>query len=435
MDDERTLTRVPARLRDLTSWYRGNRVLAWICVVIAVNQLGFGSIVPVVPLYAAAFGVSQALIGLTIAIYGLARFAASVPAGWIADRAGRRWSLAAGGALTVVGNVICGLASSYEVFLFGRFVAGSGASMVLTSGQVILADITTPETRGRTMALYMAVFLFAVGIGPLPGGLLAELGGLAFPFFTYAVFGSIVALLALWRVPETRSKTPARAVTQSPGMPYLAQVGVLLRHRPFLLVSLLSFAAFFARTGALFNLVPVRAQQSIGLGPAQIGLGLALISVLGLLGAYPSGILVDTFGRKAVIVPSTLLSGAGLVGFALAPDYGWFLIACLLWALASGISGAAPAAYAADIAPRGMNAAAMSTYRMLADSGYVVGPALLGWLSDFTGATTALIVTAALVVTTGALFALLAPETHRRRAQEAASPGTEPRPLEVPPRD
>ncbi len=435
MNNKRTLRTVPTRLRHLHAWYRRNRVLAWICVVIAVNQLGFGSIVPVVPLYAAAFGVSQALIGLTIAIYGLARFAASVPAGWIADRAGRRWSLAAGGAITVVGNVICGLAPSYEVFLFGRFVAGSGASMVLTSGQVILADITTPETRGRTMALYMAVFLFAVGIGPLPGGALAELGGLAFPFFTYAVFGSIVALLALWRVPETRSASPARALMQSPSMPYLAQVAVLLRHRPFLLVSLLSFAAFFARTGALFNLVPLRAQQSIGLGPAQIGLGLALISVLGLLGAYPSGILVDTFGRKAVIVPSTLLSGAGLVSFALAPDYAWFLIACLLWALASGISGAAPAAYAADIAPRGMNAAAMSTYRMLADSGYVVGPALLGWLSDSTGATTALIVTAALVVTTGALFGLLAPETYRRRAQEAAPPGPEPRPLEVPPRD
>ncbi|MER3417609.1 MAG: MFS transporter, partial [Chloroflexota bacterium] len=110
----------------------------------------------------------------------------------------------------------------------------------------------------------------------------------------------------------------------------------MLRRRPFLLVSLLSFASFFARTGALFNLVPVRAQQAIGLG-------LALISVLALLGAYPSGVLVDTFGRKAVIPPSTLLSGAGLVGFALAPDYTWFLIACLLWALASGISVSAPA--------------------------------------------------------------------------------------------
>jgi MFS family permease len=402
-------------------------VLAWICLVIAVNQLGFGSIVPIVPLYAAAFGVPQVLIGLAIAVYGLARFAASVPAGWLADRAGRRWSLAGGGAVTVAGNLICGLASTYDVFLLGRFVAGSGAAMVLTSGQVVLADITSPDTRGRTMGFYMAVFLFAVGIGPLPGGLLAELGGLAFPFYTYAALGSVVALLALWRLPETRPATLTRTDGRAHQSSYLTQVGSLLCHRPFLLVSLVSFAAFFARTGALFALVPLRAQHEIGLNPAQIGLGLALVSVLGLLGAYPSGLLVDLMGRKAVIVPSTLLSGTGLVGFALAPSYGWFLLACLLWALASGIAGAAPAAYAADVAPRGMNAAAMSTYRMLADSGYVVGPTVLGWLGDLTGTTITLQATAALVVVTGALFALFAPETYRKPTaqDEARSSGQE----------
>lgn len=411
----RAVTERLTRLRHLPSWYRDNRVLAWICVVIAFNQIGFGSIVPVVPLYAAAFGVSQALIGLTIAVYGLARFVASMPAGWVADRAGRRWSLALGGAITVVGNLLCGLAPDYQTFLFARFVAGCGAAMVLTSGQVILADITTKETRGRTMSIYMAVFLFAVGIGPLPGGILADIGGLSFPFFTYATLGTVVALLALWRVPETRTRASTRMGVEAPRPAYLAQVRGVLASRPFLLISALSFASFFARTGALFNLVPVLGQESLRLDPSQIGFGLALISLLGLVGAYPSGVLVDTFGRKAVIVPATMLSGAGLVSFALAPDYGWFLVACLLWALASGINGAAPAAYAADIAPPGMNAAAMSTYRMLAESGYVIGPALLGWLSDRVGTTTALVATAALVVATGMLFALLAPETHRRQ--------------------
>jgi len=413
-----------ARMRELPLWYGRHRVLAWICLVIAVNQLGFGSIVPVVPLYAAAYGVPQFLIGLTIAVYGLARFAASIPAGWLADLAGRRWSLATGGVMTAAGNAICGLAPTYEVFLLGRFVAGSGAAMVLTSGQVILADITNPETRGRTMSFYMAVFLFAVGIGPLPGGLLAELGGLALPFYSYAALGSVVALLALWRVPETRPATRYHVEGLHHQTPYLSQVVALFSQRPFLLVSLLSFASFFARTGALFTLVPLRAQHEIGLDPAQIGLGLALISILGLLGAYPSGLLVDTLGRKAVIVPSTLLTSAGLVGFAVAPNYGWFLLACLLWALASGISGAAPAAYAADVAPSGRNAAAMSTYRMLAESGYVVGPALLGWLSDLTGTTDTLEATAVLVVLTGAVFALFAPETYRSRgSRHGQSPG------------
>ena len=62
------------------------RTLGWICALIAANQLGFGAIVPVVPLYARDFGVAETAVGLTIGVYGLARFAVNVPAGRLADR-------------------------------------------------------------------------------------------------------------------------------------------------------------------------------------------------------------------------------------------------------------------------------------------------------------------------------------------------------------
>ena len=61
--------------------------------------------------------------------------------------------------------------------------------------------------------------------------------------------------------------------------------------------------------------------------------------------------LVDRYGRKIIIVPATILSGVSLVLFLLAPTYAWFLAACAAWSVAMGISGAAPAAYAADTAP------------------------------------------------------------------------------------
>mgnify|MGYP000064717041 CR=1 FL=1 len=48
-----------------------NRILIWICALIAVNQLGFGAIVPVIPLYASSYGVPQSAIGMAIAVYGL----------------------------------------------------------------------------------------------------------------------------------------------------------------------------------------------------------------------------------------------------------------------------------------------------------------------------------------------------------------------------
>ena len=64
---------------------RASAVLFSMCVIIAVTQLGFGAIVPVLPLYAKSFGVSASAIGLTIAIYGLARLVMAIPCGTLSD--------------------------------------------------------------------------------------------------------------------------------------------------------------------------------------------------------------------------------------------------------------------------------------------------------------------------------------------------------------
>jgi len=403
-------------------WYRRNRVLVWICALIAVNQLGFGSIVPVLPLYARTFDVPQSAIGLTIAIYGLARFVLNVPAGQLTDRLGRRGTLAIGGLVTAAGNLLCALAPSYLPFLGARFVAGAGAALVLTAGQIVIADISTRATRGRMMAVYTGVFIFAVGVGPYPGGLLAEAYGLPAPFYAFAILGTLAAAVAWFRVPETRELRPVGATSADTALPsFRAQLRILTAQPGFLLASLVSFSAFFARTGALFNIIPILGSERLGLGTGQIGLGLGLISVIGLVLAYPAGVLVDRFGRKAVIVPATLLTGVSFVVFLLAPSYGWFLAGCVAWSVASGISASAPAAYAADIAPPGMNAAAMSTFRMLSETGYVIGPLVLGMAADLLGANTALAVTSTLLVISGAVFAVRAPEMRRRPQPDPAS--------------
>ena len=390
------------------------------CVLIAVNQLGFGGIVPVLALYARSFGVSQSAIGVTIAIYGLARFLVAMPAGRLTDGLGRPPALAIGGLVTAAGNLLCAYAPSFAVLVGARFVAGAGAALVLIAGQIILADITTPERRGRTMAIYQGVFLFAVGVGPLPGGLLAEHYGLRAPFLAYAVAGVLAAALAWTLIPETKSARSAESPEAALLLPpFRSQVWILTGHTGFMLVSLVSFMNAVARTGALFNIIPVLAQDRLSLGPDRIGLGLALASLVGLAVVYPSGVLVDRYGRKFVIVPATFVSGVSLLLFLLAPSYAWFLAGCIAWSLAAGVSGAAPAAYAADVAPPGMNAAAMSAFRMLSDLGYVIGPIALGLAADLAGADVTLSTTALLLAATAWLFGRYAPETHRQARRHA----------------
>jgi len=392
-----------------------NRILIWMCALIAVNQLGFGSIVPVIALYARSFDVLQSAIGVAIAAYGLARFLVAVPAGQLADRLGRRNVLALGGLITAAGNLLCAYAGDFGTFVVGRFIAGAGAAFVVNTGQIVLADITTPAERGRVMAVYQGTFLFAVSVGPLPGGLLAEHYGLAAPFVAYAVAGALAAALAFFRIPETRALRAAASAAAVPAAlpPFVSQMRLLTGQVGFVLVCLTSFMGAVARTGGLFNVIPILAHDRLALSADRIGFGLALASIVGLALAYPSGVLADRYGRKTVIVPATVTSGVSLVLFLLAPTYAWFLAGCIAWSVAAGVGGAAPASYAADVAPPGMNAAAMSTYRMLSDLGYVVGPVALGLATDLAGAEATLGATAVLLVAVAALFARYAPETYR----------------------
>lgn len=393
------------------------QVLLWMCALIGINQLGFGAMIPTLPLYAQSFGVAPSAIGLAVAAFGLARFASAIPAGQLSDRLGRRHSLAIGGLISVIGNFWCAWASSYPEFIAARFVAGFGAGMVLTTGQVVLADISTPDRRARTIAIYQATFLFSVWIGPFPGGLLAEWYGLTAPFVAYGIASLGATLVAWMLVAETKGwigGLAARVGTppQDP-LSFGGQMKLLAAQPGFLLVSLISFMQAVARTGGLFAIIPLLATDKLKLSASAIGFAMMLSGIAGLVATYPAGWLADMLGRKWVIVPATLTTAASMLLFGWAPDYWWFIVACTVWSIASSIGGSAPAAYAVDCAPPGMNAAAISSFRMIADAGYVVGPIVLGLVADYFGALAALDVTAAALTLNALAFALKAPETLR----------------------
>src|SRR5689334_22945690 len=248
------------------------RILLWMCALVAVNQLGFGAMVPSLPLYAQSFGVTASAIGMAIAIYGLARFLTAFPSSQLADWLGRRPTLAIGGLTSAVGNLWCAWATGYPEFIVARFVAGAGAGLILTTGQVVLADISTPERRGRTISIYQGTFLFAVGIGPFPGGLLAEHFNLAAPFIAYGCASLLATVVAWFAVSETRdlSRGPKRVGDPS-RPPFAQQLRVLTGKVGYLLVSVISLMNAVVRTGGLFAIVPMLATALLGLTTGAIG--------------------------------------------------------------------------------------------------------------------------------------------------------------------
>ena len=394
---------------------RQNYTLFWMCVLVGVNQLGFGAMVPSLPLYAQSFGVTASAIGLAVGIYGLARFLVALPSGWLSDGLGRRHALAIGGLVSGIGNLWCAWATSYPEFIVARFVAGAGAGMIVTTGHIVLADISTPERRGRMLSIYMGSFIFAVGIGPFPGGLLAEHYGLAAPFWAYGAASLIAMLVAWFAISETRDLSAAPVSAGSTAPSFIDQMRILQAQIGFLLASLIQFMNAVVRTGGLFTIIPILATTNLGLSMSEIGFAMMLGSVTGLVAAYPTGWVTDQFGRKSVIVPATLLAGASMLVFCFALSYAWFVAAAIVWGVASTVGGSAPAAYAADTAPHGMNAAAMSTFRWMGDAGYVIGPLALGLIVDLYGPVASLVLSAALLMLVGIAFAVYAPETFRGR--------------------
>ena len=394
-----------------------NQTLLILCATTVVVMMGQGIISPVLPLYAQSFGVGTAMIGLTIAVFGAARLVVNLPAGFLSERYGRRLLLFGGPALTAVGSLLSGLAPDFWWLLGFRFISGAGSAMYMTGAMILLTDITSEENRGRVMSIYQGSLLAGVSVGPGVGGFVAEAFGLDAPFFLVAALAALAMVWSFGRMPETVHEARRAAAKRYEGeRPPSDREGVLsLLARPdFLLVCMLSMSIFLTRTGGRLTLLPLLGENRFGMSPALLGLVFTMMTVLNLVTLAPAGQMIDRLGRKAVIVPSAVVTGAALTLFAVSGDVWVFVLAAVIHGLGTGIVGPAPAAYAADISQPGMRGVSMGLYRTFGDAGFVVGPVLLGALADLAGFDWALAFNALFLVSIALLFAVFARETLRR---------------------
>jgi multidrug resistance protein len=401
-------------------------------------MMGHGIISPILPLFAKSFGVGAAVAGLTISIFGAARLIMNLPAGFLSDRFGRRILLVGGPAVAALGGLTSGLAPDIWSLLAFRFLAGAGSAMYMTGAMIYLVDVTTEENRGRIMSIYQGSILLGVSVGPAVGGGIAEVAGIRAPFYLVAVLAGLATVWSFLRMPETArprppatdaalptAAEPSAGATPAP-MGTMAAVRYLLSRPDFLLVSMLTMSIFLTRTGGRLTLLPLIGEERIGLGFGSLGAIFAMMTILNLMVLMPAGTMIDRLGRKAVIVPSALVTGFALVLFALSGNVMVFVLAGVVHGIGTGIVGPAPAAYAADIAPEGMRGITMGLFRTFGDLGFVIGPVMLGSLADVAGFTFALIFNSIILVSFAVLFALFARETYSARA------GSEPAPVRSP---
>lgn len=408
---------------------RENELLFTLCVMVALVMVGLSMVAPILPLYGRSFGVNGAQIGLIVSAYPIARLFTNTPAGRMADRFGRRPLLFAGMSTTAVASVVCGLAPMYPVLLMGRFLEGIGSALFISSAQATIADISTSENRGRMMSAFQGSFLLGSTAGPTVGGLIAGstggTDGARRVFFVY----SCMALLSLgWAfsrrgtISVLGAADRAERATERAGKrqsPFAAWR--FLSDASFLAICFLTLAQFWTRTGTRTTALPLLGADRFHLSEQAIG-GILTLATVGNLVCVPlAGWMVDALGRKAAIVPSTILSGFSVLLFIWSPNILWFTVSAAVLGLSTGIAGPAPSAYVADLANGKNIGARLGVYRSFGDIGFILGPICMGVVSDAYGYNSALLVNAVLIVVMGVVFGLVARETGGRRLRKAAA--------------
>jgi multidrug resistance protein len=180
----------------------------WGCVLI--DLIGFGIVLPVLPLWAERFGASPGTIGALVATYSAFQLVCAPLLGRLSDRIGRKPVLILSLAGTAVGSLLTGLAGSLALVFVGRAIDGiSGGSVAVA--QAAVADLAEESERPRLLGFIGAAFGLGFVAGPAIGAL-AALGGPRTPFLVAAALAACNALVAVVRLPETRAgAVPASA--------------------------------------------------------------------------------------------------------------------------------------------------------------------------------------------------------------------------------
>jgi DHA1 family tetracycline resistance protein-like MFS transporter len=343
-----------------------DRRLVVIVLTLVVNLIGFGIMIPLLPLYAESFGASEQVIGLVIATFSLCQLIASPALGALSDRWGRRPVLVLSLIGTVVSFVMLALARSVPMLFAARLVDGLSGGNISTA-RAYVADITSEDERAKAFGLIGAAFGVGFVLGPALGGALAHVSYTA-PIWAAAALTLVATALAWVWLPETVHRTQA-----SPA-PFWAGLGAAFSRRtlrPLLIVDLVYWTATAVFQGT-FALV---AAHRFGFDVPHVGYVLAAFGVLGVLVQVKLvGPVVAALGERRVFTSGLLLAAMGLGGAALAHDVRLFLVALVPYAVGSALCTPALASLISRAAGREEQGTVQGAASALESLGRTLGP-------------------------------------------------------------
>jgi MFS transporter, DHA1 family, multidrug resistance protein len=355
--------------------------------------LGFGMIVPVLPLFAKSFGVGLAAIGLVQLVFGLTRFSFGLVGGLVVDRFGERACTMAGLLIVAASSYAIGFSTSFPQLVLARGFGGAGSALFINGLMNRILRIIEPAAMGRATGAFRSSFLIGIGAGPVLGGVVAKHFGLTAPFHFYAT-GLLAATAIAWIVMGGSVRVPSRgpAGEATPAAPARNPIEAIRAARPLLgdlryvIALAATFVGWWTISGPTQVVGVVFGREELGLSEDQIGLAITMLSVGEVLILLLAGRAADRYGRAAVLVPSLLVVAVATVLLGQSESFTWaFFPLMILIGAGVAAGGAASGGLLADSIPRGGSGTAVGVNQMAGDLGYLSAPLIIGSVAETAG--------------------------------------------------
>jgi DHA1 family tetracycline resistance protein-like MFS transporter len=329
-----------------------NKRLVNIFIIVFIDLLGFGLILPLLPFYADQYGATPFIVGLLTAIYAAAQLVGAPLLGRLSDRFGRRPILLISIFGTFSGFLLFGLAEPLGQFLsdstglpvnslvlgilfFSRALDGFTGGNISVA-QAYITDVTTEENRARGLGLVGAAFGLGFVVGPAMGGFLSGYG-FAVPAYAAAGLSAInLLMVALW-LPESLPKEKRTVQgTHKRTLTLDALASAIKRPK---VGPILSVSFFYGLAFALFTtMFSLFAQYQLDLDARQTGY---VLGYVGLLVALVQGVAVGPISKRYperwIIFVNTISLAISLVIWAFTSSLILLLLIMVPLSFSSGI--------------------------------------------------------------------------------------------------
>jgi DHA1 family tetracycline resistance protein-like MFS transporter len=285
--------------------------LVVIFTTVFIDLVGFGIVIPVLPLYAEGtqFNATPRMVGLLFASYSVMQLIFSPVLGRLSDKYGRRPVLLISIIGTGIGFLILGFATTLWMLFVGRILDGISGGNISTA-QAYIADITTKEDRAKGMGLLGAAFGLGFIFGPAIGGLLSR-WGIHIPFLFAAGLCFANAILLYFTLPETVTPDHPARVSAARGRGFAQLINSLKQPRlGFILTIYFLFIVAFSIMTTSFSLYTM---FRFGYDAHHNGY---LFAYVGLIAVIIQGVLigrlVKRFGELWLVIVGALFFAVSL---------------------------------------------------------------------------------------------------------------------------